>query len=80
MGERTVFVSELNRRRIPVPHDARAQAPDVNTRRAISGSDQHVASSGDYLSRFMIPALLGNPLGGVVLVALLNHVQVAASK
>jgi formate/nitrite transporter FocA (FNT family) len=33
---------------------------------------------GDYVTRFMLPALLGNTLGGVVLVALINHRQVAA--
>jgi formate-nitrite transporter family protein len=35
-------------------------------------------SFGGYVTRFMIPALLGNTLGGVVLVALVNHQQVAA--
>jgi formate-nitrite transporter family protein len=37
-------------------------------------------SFGDYLTRFMIPALLGNTLGGVVLVSLLNHAQVTSDK
>jgi len=36
------------------------------------------ASVGTYLGRFLLPALLGNTLGGVVLVALINHAQVAA--
>ena len=36
------------------------------------------ASVGTYLWRFLLPALLGNTLGGVVLVALINHAQVAA--
>jgi formate/nitrite transporter FocA (FNT family) len=31
----------------------------------------------DALSRFTLPALLGNTIGGVVLVALVNHAQVA---
>ncbi|HYX45326.1 MAG TPA: formate/nitrite transporter family protein, partial [Sphingomicrobium sp.] len=31
---------------------------------------------GDYLVRFLIPAVIGNSIGGVVLVALLNHAQV----
>ncbi len=35
-------------------------------------------SFGEYVTRFMLPALLGNTLGGVVLVALINHRQVAA--
>jgi formate/nitrite transporter FocA (FNT family) len=30
----------------------------------------------DYLARFLIPALIGNSIGGVVFVALLNHAQV----
>jgi formate/nitrite transporter FocA (FNT family) len=35
---------------------------------------------GGYFTRFMVPVLLGNTLGGVVLVALLNHQQVKAGK
>ncbi|GAB4379424.1 MAG: formate/nitrite transporter family protein [Elainellaceae cyanobacterium] len=35
------------------------------------------ASWGAYFGQFLIPALLGNILGGVSLVALLNHAQVA---
>jgi len=31
---------------------------------------------GDYLGSFLIPALIGNSIGGVVFVALLNHAQV----
>jgi formate-nitrite transporter family protein len=31
---------------------------------------------GDYLMSFLVPALLGNSIGGVVFVALLNHAQV----
>ena len=38
------------------------------------------ASFGDYVTRFMIPALLGNTIGGVVLVALINHQQTAAGE
>ena len=30
----------------------------------------------DYLLRFLVPALIGNSIGGVVFVALLNHAQV----
>ena len=37
-------------------------------------------SLGGYFSRFMVPALLGNTIGGVVLVALINHHQVKAGK
>ena len=33
---------------------------------------------GDYLIRFLVPALVGNSIGGVVFVALLNHAQVKA--
>jgi len=36
------------------------------------------ASVGTYLGHFLLPTLLGNTLGGVVLVALINHAQVAA--
>jgi formate/nitrite transporter FocA (FNT family) len=32
----------------------------------------------DYLVSFLIPALIGNSIGGVVFVALLNHAQVKA--
>jgi formate/nitrite transporter FocA (FNT family) len=31
---------------------------------------------GDYLAGFLLPALIGNSIGGVVFVALLNHAQV----
>ncbi len=34
-------------------------------------------SIGDYVLRFLIPTLLGNTLGGVALVALLNHAPLA---
>jgi formate-nitrite transporter family protein len=30
----------------------------------------------DYLLKFLLPALIGNSIGGVVFVALLNHAQV----
>jgi formate/nitrite transporter FocA (FNT family) len=33
---------------------------------------------GDYLIGFLIPAFIGNSIGGVVFVALLNHAQVKA--
>ncbi|MFL5214177.1 MAG: formate/nitrite transporter family protein, partial [Microvirga sp.] len=32
---------------------------------------------GDYLTRFFVPTLLGNVVGGVALVAVLNYGQVA---
>lgn len=35
------------------------------------------ASGGDYVFRFLIPTLLGNILGGVGLVAMLNHAPIA---
>lgn len=38
------------------------------------------ASWGAYFGWFLIPALLGNIVGGVSLVALLNHAQVASQK
>src|SRR3982750_857382 len=39
---------------------------------------QGAISWSDYLVRFLIPALVGNSIGGVVFVALLNHAQVKA--
>lgn len=33
-----------------------------------------------YFSRYLVPSLLGNTVGGVVLVALLNHAQVVAGR
>jgi len=38
------------------------------------------ATWGDYFGRFVIPAALGNTLGGVTLVAALNHAQVVGGK
>lgn len=38
------------------------------------------ATFADGISRFILPSLAGNTLGGVVLVAMVNHAQVAASK
>ncbi len=38
------------------------------------------ASWGAYFGQFLIPTLLGNIIGGVPLVALLNHAQVAPNK
>ena len=38
------------------------------------------ATWGDYLWRFVTPTLLGNTLGGVTLVAALNHAQVTGGK
>jgi formate/nitrite transporter FocA (FNT family) len=38
------------------------------------------ASVGTYLGHFMLPALLGNILGGVGLVALVNHMQVTSGE
>lgn len=35
------------------------------------------ASFGGYFTRFLLPTVLGNTFGGVVLVALLNHVPIA---
>jgi len=34
------------------------------------------ATWGDYFGRFVVPTALGNTLGGVTLVAALNHAQV----
>lgn len=56
-------------------------------RHSIAGSVEafYRAAAGDagwttMLGEFLVPALLGNIVGGVVLVALLNHGQVAESK
>ena len=38
------------------------------------------ATWGAMLGSFLVPAVLGNVVGGVLLVALLNHGQVAASR
>jgi formate-nitrite transporter family protein len=38
------------------------------------------ATWGDYLGRFVLPTALGNTLGGVTLVAALNHAQVTGGK
>jgi formate-nitrite transporter family protein len=38
------------------------------------------ATWGDYFGRFVIPTALGNTLGGVTLVAALNHAQVVGGK
>lgn len=38
------------------------------------------ASVGTYLGHFMLPAFLGNTLGGVGLVALVNHMQVTSGE
>ena len=37
-----------------------------------------VISAGTYFARFFAPALIGNIIGGVLLVAILNHAQVVA--
>jgi formate-nitrite transporter family protein len=36
-----------------------------------------LASLSDYLMKFMIPTLIGNVIGGMALVGLLNHASVA---
>ena len=38
------------------------------------------ATWGDYFGRFVLPTLLGNTLGGVTLVAALNHAQVTGGE
>ena len=38
------------------------------------------ATWGDYAGRFVVPTLVGNTLGGVTLVAALNHAQVVGGK
>jgi formate/nitrite transporter FocA (FNT family) len=38
----------------------------------------HLVTFGDYIFKFMLPTLLGNIVGGVALVALLNHGTVAS--
>ena len=37
-------------------------------------------SWGDVLGKFILPALIGNIIGGVILVAVINHAQVQGSK
>ena len=36
------------------------------------------AESGTYISRFFVPSLIGNVIGGFVLVTWLNHAQVTS--
>lgn len=43
---------------------------------AVSG----IITYGSYVTGYMIPALSGNIVGGVALVAALNHAQVVAGK
>jgi formate/nitrite transporter FocA (FNT family) len=38
----------------------------------------HLATMSDYVLKFLLPTLLGNIVGGVALVALLNHGSIAA--
>lgn len=52
-------------------------AGSVDTLYAVTSG---AASWGDYFGHFMVPALLGNTIGGVSLVAVLNHAQVVAGK
>ena len=52
-------------------------AGSVNTLYAVTSG---AASWGNYFTHFMVPALLGNTLGGVALVAVLNHAQVVAGE
>lgn len=52
-------------------------AGSVDTMYAVTSG---AASWGGYFTHFMIPALLGNTLGGVSLVAVLNHAQVVAGE
>ena len=39
-----------------------------------------MATWGDYAGRFVLPTLVGNTLGGVTLVAALNHAQVVGGE
>ena len=52
-------------------------AGSVDTMYAVTSGH---ASWGDYFGHFMVPALLGNTIGGVSLVAALNHAQTVAGK
>jgi formate/nitrite transporter FocA (FNT family) len=45
---------------------------------AAFGAMHGVIGWSDYLLRFLLPALIGNSIGGVVFVAMLNHAQVKA--
>jgi formate-nitrite transporter family protein len=40
----------------------------------------HAISFGAYLTKFFVPTLVGNVIGGVSLVAALNHAQVVGGK
>ena len=44
---------------------------------AAYGVLMQTASFGDYALRFLLPTLLGNTVGGVALVALLNYAPLA---
>lgn len=50
-------------------------AGSVETMYLVTGGE---ISLWDYMSRFMMPTLVGNTLGGVSLVPALNHAQVVA--
>ncbi|MDG6094071.1 formate/nitrite transporter family protein [Acetobacter sp. AN02] len=77
---------------LPAAHTARAAVIIILTSvvamcqlpHAIAGSAEAAylvftghASMMDYLTRFFAPTLLGNCIGGIALVAILNHAQVA---
>ena len=76
-------------RRAVEPDEQKEERSRALERRALSARAVHEAlrSEGDseigwvtYLWRYGIPVLLGNSIGGIVLVAVLNHAQVVAEE
>ena len=59
------------------PHTAHERHAGVETFYRVLTGD---LSFGGYFTRFMVRAPLGNTIGRVVLVALINHHQVRAGK
>ena len=59
---------------VALPHLAHIIAGSVDAFYLVAIGE---AGYGDYLTRFFVPTLLGNVVGGVALVAVLNYGQVA---
>ncbi len=64
-----------------------ALIPATGLAHCVAGSAEHLISVfsnetswGEYLGRFLLPATLGNAVGGIILVTLLNYGQVVASR
>jgi formate/nitrite transporter FocA (FNT family) len=69
-GSARIFVVMLLTYIVGIGHFAHIVAGSVEAAFAVLAGQASVA---DYLGRFMVPALLGNTIGGVGMVALLNH-------